>query len=305
MRQRNRILLLGALGAGLWAVTRHRKRLAFYAQALYAHTSSRHRYLTDPHILRDLVFDPRLAVRLDVYQPSTPGPHAVLVFIHGGSWSSYPKPWFAPLGILMKARGVLTIIPDYTLYPRATYRQMAHEVAAALAWSLEHAAAYGGDPQRVFLCGHSAGAHLAGLVACDARYLGELGHTIHEIQGFIGLSGVYNVEAEYRFFAHHPGARRLLRGVFEGESAFAYASPEQYVRPDLPPVWLIHGDADTVVPYALSEAFHAALQAAGARSALKRYAGAEHVDYLFHALRDPHAPIIEDITSIIQKGEFA
>lgn len=301
MRKRQLVLLAGAVGAGLWAYTRYRERLHFFANLLLAYARYHRLYLSDPHIQRDLVFDPQLAVRLDLYQPDAPGPHPVLLFIHGGSWTSYPKPWFAPLGIELRKRNVLTVIPDYTLYPRATFRQMAHEVAAALAWTLERAADYGGDPQRVFLAGHSAGGHLAGLVACDPRYLAETGHTINEVRGFIGLSGVYNVEAEYRFFAHHPAAAKLIRGIFEGEKHFAYASPEQYVRAALPPILLIHGDADTVVPYAISEAFHAALQAVGARSTLKRYAGAEHVSYLFDALRDPHAPVLQDILAFIRE----
>lgn len=302
MRRRNLMLMTGALGAvgvGLWAYTRYRERLSFYANLMRVYLTSHRRYLTDPAIHRDIVFDARLAPRLDVYQPTTPGPHPVLIFIHGGSWTSYPKPWFAPLGLILQTHNIVTVIPDYTLYPHATYRQMAHEVAAAIAWTLEHIADYGGNPRHVFLAGHSAGGHLAGLVACDPRYLAEVGHEVRELCGLIGMSGVYNVEAEYRFFAHQRAAERLLRGVFEGDKHFAYASPEQYVRADLPPVLLIHGDADDVVPYAIGEAFHAALQQAGATSTFKRYAQAGHVDYLFEALRNPRAPILTDILEFI------
>jgi len=299
MRRGYKLLLAGALGTGLWVYIRHHQRLAFYGNLLRTYVSYHRRYLTDPQVHRDLSFHPQATPRLDLYQPAGPGPYPVLIFIHGGSWTSYPKPWFAPLGILLKARGVLTVIPDYTLYPRATYRQMAQEVAAAIAWTLEHAADYGGDPQRVFLAGHSAGGHLAGLVTCDPRWLAELKHSPAELRGFIGLSGVYDLEAEYRFVAGNRAARALLQGVFEGEKHFVYASPAQYVRPDLPPVRLIHGDKDDVVPYAISEAFHTALQAAGANSALIRYSGKGHVDYLFDALYHDQAPLWRDLLDLM------
>ncbi len=300
MRRRHVLFLAGLLGTGLWGFMRYRQLLAFYARLLRSYISYHRRYITDPQVLRDIRFHPQLAPHLDVYRPAGPGPYPVLIFIHGGSWTSYPKPWFAPLGILLKARGILTVIPDYTLYPHATYRQMAQEVAAAIAWTLEHAVEYGGDPQRIFLAGHSAGGHLAGLVTCDPRWLAELDHTTAALRGFIGLSGVYDVEAEYRFVARHRAARSLLQGIFEGEKHFVYASPAQYVRPDLPPILLIHGDRDDVVPYAISEAFHAALQAAGARSQLVCYSGMGHVDYLFQALHDPQAPLWRDLLAFIE-----
>ncbi len=299
MRRGQKLLLAGALGVGLWTYVRQRQRLIFYGNLLRTYVSYHQRYLTDPQVHRDLSYHPQVTPRLDLYRPAGSGPYPVLIFIHGGSWTSYPKPWFAPLGILLKARGVLTVIPDYTLYPHATFRQMAQEVAAAIAWTLEHVAEYGGDLQRVFLAGHSAGGHLAGLVTCDPRWLAGLEHSPAELRAFIGLSGVYDVEAEYRFVAHNRAARVLMQGVFEGEKHFVYASPAQYVRPNLPPVLLIHGDKDDVVPYAISEAFHAALQAVGANSTLIRYSGKGHVDYLFDAIYNVEAPLWRDLMEMI------
>jgi arylformamidase len=147
--------------------------------------------------------------RLDLYVPAGPGPHPVVVFVHGGGWilgdrqqigGSYIK-----LGRRFAALGVLTMVVSYRLAPRFKHPAQVRDVSRALAWAFEHAPEYGGDPQRLFAMGHSAGAHLVALAATDSRWLAEVDHSPAELKGVIGVSGPYDVE--------HLGRSTLVGGL--------------------------------------------------------------------------------------------
>jgi acetyl esterase/lipase len=253
-----------------------------------------------PHLARDVAFHPDMEPRLDVYSPAEGEEHPVLIFVHGGSWKSYDKNLFAPVATRFLPEQMVVVIPDYTLYPDAGYEQMAHEVAAALSWTLDNIDQYGGNPQRVVVAGHSAGAHLAGLAIMNPRFLATYGHSSDEICGYVGLSGVYDVQAEFDYWQARGSTPELILGVMGGEQNFDIASPIHYVRADLQPVLLIHGDKDQTVPVEIGMGFHAALQAAGAESALTLYPGAGHSDYLFAALADENAPIVTNLSSFVK-----
>ena len=245
-----------------------------------------------PHFERDVAFDPEMKPRLDVYWPATGDGHPVLVFVHGGSWKDYKKDLFAPVAMKLVPEGMVVVIPDYTLYPEAGYEQMTAEVAAVLDWTLENAETYGGDPRRVVVAGHSAGAHLASLALLDERYLGVHGREADDLCGLVGMSGVYDVQAEYDYYAARGVAPRLIVEVMGGQENLAAASPVRYVRPDLPPVLLIHGTEDETVPPSIAREFQAALEQAGAASRLELLAGAGHTDYLLDALGGERGPLV-------------
>jgi acetyl esterase/lipase len=287
-----------ALIVGAWLA--FGDQISFYLKLFQVMRTGRRFYEQYPHLDRDVAFDPDMAPRLDVYSPGEGKLHPVLIFVHGGSWKDYDKNLFAPVAQKLLPEGMVVVIPDYTLYPDANYEQMAREMAAAIAWTLENAARYGGDPDRVIVAGHSAGAHLSGLAVLDARYLEELGHSSEEICGWIGLSGVYDIQAEYDYWLDKGTTPKVILEVMGGQQNFRQASPLSYVRADLPPLLIIHGDEDETVPVSISTAFHAALQAAGAPSRLIVYPGAGHSDYLFAGLSEERAPIVDDIVQFVQ-----
>ena len=244
---------------------------------------------------RDIVPHPDVASALDVYWSEDHPDAPVLIFCHGGSWSLLSKESFTCLAALLVPRGYTVVLPGYTLYPEANYDQMADEVAAAVAWTLEHAADYNGDAGRVFLSGHSAGGHLATLVATDPRWLEPYGHSADELAGVIGISGVYDMALMADYTRSQSGSDELLVGVSGGWRNYAAASPIRYARPDLPPMLLIHGSEDTTVPPAISRAFQEALQAAGASSELVIYPGAGHTDFLFRSMWGAEPRLLRDI----------
>jgi dipeptidyl aminopeptidase/acylaminoacyl peptidase len=134
----------------------------------------------------------------------------------------------------------------------------------------------------------------------DPHFLAAYGHTAAEVCGLAGLSGVYDVQAEYDFWREVKGrVPKVMVEVMGGEQNFDRASPQSYVRPDLPPILLIHGDEDRTVPASITTAFHAALQAAGASNDLRIYAGAGHTDYLFAALAGRQTTIVEDLAGFV------
>lgn len=95
----------------------------------------------------------------------------VLVFVHGGNWNSGDKKLYGFFGRNFAKKGVTTVIVGYTLSPNADYNDMANEVAQAVNWTKENISKYKGNPNEIFLTGHSAGGHLVALVGTNPKYL--------------------------------------------------------------------------------------------------------------------------------------
>lgn len=112
---------------------------------------------------------------LDIYYPKSESPKDVLVFIHGGSWNSGKKDTYWWLGRNMARKNVVTVIINYSLSPASQYEKMAEDCAGALKWVSDSISKYGGNSDRIFLMGHSAGGHLAALINSDPRFFKQQG----------------------------------------------------------------------------------------------------------------------------------
>jgi acetyl esterase/lipase len=178
---------------------------------------------------------------LDVYAPrDAAGPTPVVVFFCGGNWDSGAKAMYRFVGAAMAARGVLTVIPDYRLYPQVRFPDFIYDAAATIAWTRANAAQFGGDPHRLFLMGHSAGAQIATLVALDATYLRSVGLSPRDVCGVIGLAGPYD------FLPLHDVE---LQVIFGPEAERPRSQPINYASSQAPPMLLLAGrDDDTVDP---------------------------------------------------------
>ncbi|MGD8738627.1 MAG: alpha/beta hydrolase [Anaerolineae bacterium] len=295
------VVVLILLFGGLLLLLVNRERISFYVNLLKAYQLGQRFFQGYEHLARDIPFNPQKEVRLDVYSPAEGSGHPVLFFVHGGGWKDYDKKLFAPVAQKLLPAGMVVVIPDYTLYPGAGYEQMADEVAAALSWTLDHIQEYGGDPQRVVVAGHSAGGHLGGLAVMDPRYLAAYGHQGSQVCGLIGMSGVYNVQAEYDHWLQRGTTPEVILGVMGGLENFERASPIHYVRPDLPAVLVLHGAQDETVPVSIGIEFEQALRAAGAPVELRIYEDAGHSDYLFAALTADDSPLVQDIVGFVRR----
>ncbi len=183
---------------------------------------------------------------LDLYRPDGPGPFPVLVFVHGGGWRVGDRSWgtYESTGRRFAARGFLTIVVSYRMAPEHRHPLLVQDVAASIAWALDHAAEHGGDPTRIVLSGQSAGAHLALLATSDPRWLAVHGHAARELAGIVAISGPYDLL--------EMGRSRVLVGAPLVEPAFGpdeaiwrEASPLRWAgATPLPPVLFAWADSD-------------------------------------------------------------
>jgi acetyl esterase/lipase len=252
-----------------------------------------------PYILtQNIAYGREPRQKLDIYHPeskpgaATQGQLPVVVFFHGGRWSEDSKDDYRFVGATLAEHGWLGIVPSYRLYPKVKFPAFVEDAALAVAWVQQHAAAYGGDPRRLFVMGHSAGAHLALLITLDRRYLAAVGSTASAIRGAIGLSGPYD-------FLPYP--TDYIKGVFAGAADPLDTQPIHFARADAPPILLVHGGADEMVATRNSISLAAALERLGGDVTLKIYQGGSHGDTVagFSNLRREGPPVLDDVARFI------
>lgn len=143
-------------------------------------------------VIDDIAYGPDPSQRLDLYLPSA-ARFPFVVYIHGGSWISEDKAMYTVFGRYLASHGLGAAIINYRLPPGANVEDQVRDGAAAVAWTRRCVARYGGDPQRIFLCGHSAGGHLVAVLATNAHYLGAEGLCPGDIRGVIAMGGVFEI----------------------------------------------------------------------------------------------------------------
>lgn len=231
---------------------------------------------------------------IDVYAPPTAhGAAPVAVFFYGGSWDSGRRQDYGWAARALAAQGFLTLVPDYRLYPEVRFPGFLEDCAQAVRWAADHAASLGGDPERIVLVGHSAGAYNAAMLALDPRYLAAAGVRPGAIKAFAGLSGPY---------AFLPLDGPITRRTF-GEAADLEATqPTRYARADAPPAFLATGDKDTTVYPRNTRKLAAALRDAGAKVEERHYPGVDHAGTVL-ALSRPFrrkATLLADMTAFLK-----
>jgi acetyl esterase/lipase len=236
--------------------------------------------------------DPRQ--RLDIYRPAASASgKPVIVFWYGGSWDNGARQDYRFVGVALAQLGYLTVLPDYRVYPQVRFPQFLDDGAQAVAWVQRHAAEYGGDPRRIILMGHSAGAHMAAMLALNRRYLIAAGADPDRIIGLIGLSGPYGLTP------NTPTLHIIFGAPYTPHDwqVLPYASSQA------PPTLLIHGRADKLVAVANTEALAAALRAQDVPVETRIYDDRGHVDMLA-ALSLParaRAPVLRDVATFLQR----
>lgn len=239
--------------------------------------------------------------KLDIYRPAQPAPTGgwpVVVFFYGGSWNSGARSDYAFVGEALAARGILTLVADYRLYPEVRYPDFLRDSAAALAWGLEHASPLGGNPRRVFVMGHSAGAYNAAMLALDARWLqgNPAGaHQPAELAGFIGLAGPYDFL---------PMTNEDTQPVFFHPNYPPGSQPVSHVSRTAPPSFLGAARDDRLVdPQRNTLGLASRLQALHVPVTVKTYDGVSHATLIgaFGAPLRWLAPVLDDVVAFIQR----
>ena len=298
-----RLLLLATLALFLGACSSTAEWLG--VRLLYQEAA-----LPADRVLRDVAYrdDPEsdpVKHRLDFFLPAGGG-WPTLVFVHGGGWTEGDKSLtvggadiYANIGRFYAAQGIATAIINYRLQPTATWRQQVDDVARAVAWARASAAERGGDPNSLFLMGHSAGAQLAAYVALDPRPLRKHDLSPDVLCGVIPVSGAgYDLadEETYELGAERAWYEELFRAGDPGDGWLRQASAISYVSPDAPPFLLIHVTNEWPSLHHQNRLLHRALSEAGAESELLVVRGSGHnrmVLTLSHAGKTPVPEILK------------
>jgi acetyl esterase/lipase len=262
---------------------------------------------------------------LDVFAPLDASKrYPVVLFVHGGTWVMGDKNFFGlnrGVGRCLAKNGIVAVLINYRLSPAVKHPEHARDVARAFAWTCRNIAKYSGDPERIILAGHSAGAHLACLIAMDRGYLHDpaLGLTDRDRAGLCGVasvSGVYRIPApeELRKMMSRiveilversapEGLTGILTPILKraGESFNPFAvvfgkdrevqtkaSPLTHVRKGLPPFLVLCAESEIPGLEPMAEDFVAALRKAGDSVTMKVVPGCTHRTILKQLHRADH-----------------
>ncbi len=253
-------------------------------------------------VSRDIAYGQLPRLKLDVYRPVAPTVLAdrqrpVVVFFYGGAWESGAKADFLFVAEALTSRGYVVVLPDYRLYPQVIFPTYMDDAALAVKWTFDNATRYGGDPDNIFVMGHSAGAQLAALVAFDKTYLKGKGVDNARLRGMVSLAGPLDflpLTEPNLFFIFPEGVR-------------AASQPINFVTGKEPPSLLLHGEADTRVGIHNSRNLAARIRERGGQVEITTYPDMSHVGILL-AISAPlrnGKPVLDRIARFIDERSVA
>lgn len=221
--------------------------------------------------VRGAVYGPDPRQKLDVYVPAGRADTSlsVVIFWYGGGWVDGSRGDYAFAGRAFAAQGFVAVVADYRLVPQVRFPAFVQDGALAVKWVRDNIARHGGDPARIALSGHSAGAYIAAMLALDTRFLTNAGADPAIVRGAALLSGPYDF---------YPFTEQRGRDALGAWPRLTETQPISFARVDARPMLLMHGTADTIVQPRNSEALAVKLAALGAPVELKLYPGKSHTD---------------------------
>jgi acetyl esterase/lipase len=273
-------VMLGLLLAALWAPV-----------ALGADETKGKKY--DVLVVKDVVYNPDKEPderhKLDLYLPHGAKDYPVFVFIHGGGWRGGSKNGAAGIGVMFANHGVGLVSVGYRLSPKIVHPEHIKDIAQAFAWVFHNMGKRGANVKQVFVGGHSAGGHLAALLATDDSYLKKYKLSAADIRGVMPISGVFDVSNE------------RLKGTFGDEESRKKASPLTHVKKDLPPFLVFYADKEIAGLGKQAERFGKALKEAGATAEVKMIKGRDHGSIMFRA-SDANDEVAKAIFAFIKEN---
>jgi len=214
-----------------------------------------------------------------------------VVYFHGGGWTIGSRVLEHYIGRAIAEMGYVAVLADYRLYPLVRFPAFVHDGAKAVAYIRRNAAKYGVGPNRIYLMGHSAGAHIAMLLALDPRYLEGAGVPVGAVQGVIGLSGPYTARPR----------RTLFRPIFRRTDDPDAARPVAFARNVGPRMLLIHGGADLTIRPEQAREMARRYRDAGGVVKVRVYPGANHMQTVtsFSQSERWRYPVFKDVKNFI------
>ena len=244
---------------------------------------------------RDLAYGEGPRQRLDVYKPRHAAKAPVLVFFYGGSWQRGSRDLYRFVGASLAAQGIVTIVSDYTIFPPARFPMFIEDAARALRFTRDNAMHWGGDPARLVLMGHSAGAYIAAMLLFDPQWLRQVDLNAQtDLSGFIGLAGPYDFL---------PIKSRTLRTIFGGANR-AETQPIFFITGKEAPALLITAWRDRLVSPDNSRRMAKKIRAHGGVAEEHTYRGVGHLTLIgaFAPALRVLAPVLREVTQFVWRG---
>jgi len=246
---------------------------------------------------RDIPYGPAARQMMDIYRPAqAAAPAPVLVWFYGGAWQEGERRDYRFVAANLARAGVVVAVPDYRVFPDVRFPAFIEDGALAVAQVRRLAASCGGDPRKLFLAGHSAGAYIAAMLAIDPSYLAAAGEARNDLTGAVGIAGPYDFL---------PIAGADIREVFApARDDLRRTQPIAHVDGDNIPLLLLHGDRDTTCYPRNALALAARIQAAGGRAAVRTYRRVGHIGIVlgFSQLFRRCSPALGDTLRFIGGG---
>jgi acetyl esterase/lipase len=218
----------------------------------------------------------------------------VVVFFYGGSWNTGDRTDYTFVGEALASRGIVTVVADYRLYPQVRYPLFLEDGARAVAWAKAHISEYSGNPQRLYLLGHSSGAYNAAMLALDGDLLGKVGMSPKDLSGWIGLAGPYDFL---------PIENPDVRPVFFWPNSPPQSQPINHVSRGAPPALLIAASKDDLVnPTRNSGGLARKLREAGVPVQDLYYSRPSHITLVATLSRPLRrlAPVLDQVVGFIE-----
>jgi acetyl esterase/lipase len=218
----------------------------------------------------DIAYGDLLRQKLDIYVPKNASQNTpVVIFYYGGSWDSGNKVDYKFVAEAFASNGYIAVVPDYRVYPDVLFPAFMADAASAAKWVKNNIPKYQGNANQVFLAGHSAGAHLAVMLAVNPQYLAVEGLSQNDFAGVIGLAGPYDFL---------PLKSERLKTIFGPEEVRWQSQPIAFVNGKNPPMLLLVGLKDSTVwphnTYNLAEK----IKAKGGKVQVAEFANYGHID---------------------------
>jgi acetyl esterase/lipase len=224
-------------------------------------------------VQKDISYSDLGLQNLDVYTRPDVANKGVVIFVHGGYWDSDDKSIYPFLADSLTERGFITVVPNYRLVPDITFPSYVEDIALAVKWAVENIADFGGNPENIYLMGHSAGAHIASLVIYDEGYLEALGLQNNVLKGFIGVAGAYD------FLPLAPDDIRS-KAALGPEENWQQTQPINFVDGTEPPAFLAYTPSDKTVNPKNTIRFAERIREQGGQVEERRYDGLDHITIL-------------------------
>lgn len=234
----------------------------------------------------DVASDPKR--QLDLYQPRQAAAAPAVVFVHGGYWSPLDRRWLQPVtgafgnvGVAFARHGVVAAVIGYRQYPVVQRGDDSlDDIAAAIRFVRASCPSWGCDAGRVFVVGHSAGGHLASLLAMDGRILRRNGVDPEAIAGFVSIDGIFDLGASLAAFK--PGQAEIVRRLFGPDDAtLAAHATISYARASHPPLLFVDSTGDEQVCLDGFRRMKARMAEVGSPARFVELAGLGHNELVF------------------------